>query len=176
MPGAGPERGLVVLPEVGDEVLVAFDHGDPRLPYIVGGLFNGKDELPVKAIDGGKVVTRALVSRNGHRIELHDEDDAVTIATGDGKHRLVLDQKDNKIIIETSGDIEVKSDAKLDVSGAERHDVRVHRRVRDQGATASRIDAGGGCVQRQGRARPRSRAAAPSSCRAAGRRPCAARS
>ena len=77
-----------MLPEVGDEVLVAFDHGDPRLPYVIGGLFNGKDKLPVNPVDNGKVVTRAIVSRNGHRVELHDGDDVITIATGDGKHEL----------------------------------------------------------------------------------------
>ena len=37
-----------MLPEVGDEVIVAFDHGDARLPYVIGGLYNGKDELPVR--------------------------------------------------------------------------------------------------------------------------------
>ena len=40
-PGAGAGRGLVWLPEVGDEVLVGFGHGDVRAPYVIGGLFNG---------------------------------------------------------------------------------------------------------------------------------------
>src|SRR6266536_1231299 len=44
-PGAGPQRGGVVLPEVNDEVLVAFEHGDLRRPYVVGGLYNGVDQL-----------------------------------------------------------------------------------------------------------------------------------
>jgi phage protein D/phage baseplate assembly protein gpV len=115
MAGAGHERGIVWLPEVGDEVLVAFDHGDPRRPYVVGGLHNGKDQLPVSPVDNGTIVTRAMVSRNGHRLELHDGDDAVTIATGDGNHRIVLDQQGGKILIETTGDVEVASKAKLSV-------------------------------------------------------------
>ena len=45
-PGAGKDRGLVVVPEVGDEVLVAFEHGDMRRPYVLGGLFNGVDTPP----------------------------------------------------------------------------------------------------------------------------------
>ena len=42
MPMAGNERGLVLIPEVGDEVLVAFERGDLRFPYVLGGLWNGK--------------------------------------------------------------------------------------------------------------------------------------
>ena len=97
------------------------------------------------------------------------------IATGDGKHRLVLDQKNNKIIIETSGDIEVTSDAKLAVSAPSGDDVRVERRASRSRRNGITLDAGGGAFSAKG-ARRRSRAAAPSSCRAAARRPCAARS
>ena len=43
MPMAGSGRGLVLIPEIGDEVLVAFERGDLRFPYVVGALWNGKD-------------------------------------------------------------------------------------------------------------------------------------
>ena len=42
--GAGPDSGAVFLPEVNDEVLVAFEFGDIRRPYVLGGLWNGKDK------------------------------------------------------------------------------------------------------------------------------------
>jgi uncharacterized protein involved in type VI secretion and phage assembly len=119
MPGAGDKRGAVVLPEVGDEVLVAFDHGDPRLPYVVGGLYNGKDKLPVNPLDGGKVIKRFVVSRNGHRLELDDKDDVITVASGDGKHKIVIDQKGSKIILDTSGDVEVKGGGKLTINASD---------------------------------------------------------
>jgi uncharacterized protein involved in type VI secretion and phage assembly len=143
MAGAGNERGLVMLPEVGDEVIVAFDHGDPRLPYVIGGLFNGQDKLPVKPVDGGKIVSRAVVSRKGHRIELHDEDDAITIATGDGSHRVVLDQKNSKVIIETTGDVEVKSKAKIAVNASSGMTVETSGKLELKGNGVT-IDAGGG--------------------------------
>lgn len=42
--GAGPERGQLMLPQVGDEVLVGFEGGDPHKPYVLGALWNGKDK------------------------------------------------------------------------------------------------------------------------------------
>lgn len=149
MPGAGNERGIVMLPEVGDEVLVAFDHGDPRLPYVIGGLFNGKDKLPVNPIDNGSVVTRAIVSRNGHKVELHDGDDVVTIATGDGQHRLVLDQKNSKVLLETTGDVEVSSKGKLAVSATSEMKLESSGafELKANGVT---IDAGGGAFSAKG--------------------------
>jgi uncharacterized protein involved in type VI secretion and phage assembly len=149
MPGAGNERGFVMLPEVGDEVLVAFDHGDPRLPYVVGGLFNGKDKLPVNPIDNGDVVSRAMVSRNGHRLELHDKDDAITIATGDGKHTLKIDQKGSKVVLETSGDVEVKAQSKVSVKAGGEMKLEATGAVELKGNGVT-IDAGGGSFSAKG--------------------------
>ena len=102
----------MVLPEVGDEVLVAFDHGDPRLPYVIGGLYNGKDKLPVNPSTAARSSTGRSCRRKAHRVELHDKDDVITIATGDGKHRIVLDQKGSKVVLETTGDVEVTAKGK----------------------------------------------------------------
>ena len=49
--GAGKDRGWQVLPEVGDEVLVAFEQGDFRRPTVIGGLFNGMDTMPRGPVD-----------------------------------------------------------------------------------------------------------------------------
>jgi uncharacterized protein involved in type VI secretion and phage assembly len=147
--GAGPERGLAVLPEVGDEVLVAFDHGDPRMPYVLGGLYNGTDKLPGKPIDGGEVVTRALVSRKGHRLELHDRDETITLSTGDGNHRIVIDQASSKILIETSGDVEVaaKGNLKVNAPSGMRVESSGALELKGNGVT---IDAGGGAFSAKG--------------------------
>ena len=149
MTGAGNKRGLVVLPEVGDEVLVAFDHGDPRMPYVIGGLYNGKDKLPVNPLDGGKVIKRTLVSRNGHRLEVDDKDDLITIATGDGKHSIVLDQKGGKIVLDTTGDVEVTSKAKLSINASNGLQLESSGafELKANGVT---IDAGGGAFSAKG--------------------------
>ncbi len=68
---AGAGRGLYILPEVDDEVLVAFEHGNPSTPYVLGGLWNGKDKPP-EANSDGKNNMRVLKSRSGHVIRLDD--------------------------------------------------------------------------------------------------------
>ena len=136
----GNKRGLVVLPEVGDEVLVAFDHGDPRLPYVIGGLYNGKDKLPVEPVDGGKVVKRALVvaqrppARARRQGRHRSRSPPATAST-----RIVLDQKGSKIVLETTGDVEVDVERpSLPVKAPSGHDAGVQRRRSSSRPTASR--------------------------------------
>ena len=91
-PMAGPQRGMVFMPEVDDEVLVAFEHGDIRRPYVIGCLWNGNDKPPkthVKdysssdTVDGGKTVHRWIRTRVGHVFMFYDGDK-------DGKTGIVL--------------------------------------------------------------------------------------
>ncbi|MBO3746870.1 VgrG-related protein [Streptosporangiaceae bacterium NEAU-GS5] len=102
--GAGKDRGLVILPEVGDEVLVGFENGDFDSPYVLGGLFNGTDTLPsasTSLVDGtsGQVGVRAFVSRKGHRLELVEEQGQVLLSTSDSQVTVTLDEKSGKVII-----------------------------------------------------------------------------
>jgi uncharacterized protein involved in type VI secretion and phage assembly len=111
--GAGPDRGVLWPPEVGDEVLVGFEHGDLDAPYVLGGLHNGTDAAPALAetpVDGnsGEIVARGLVGRTGHRLELVESGtgaNEVRLATGDGKHSLVLDAKGMKITLHGDGTV-----------------------------------------------------------------------
>lgn len=102
-PMAGAQRGFYFLPEVDDEVLVAFEHGDLRFPYVLGGLWNGKDKPPVEPSQGNHV--RELRSRSGHVVRLNDEDGKETIELIDKSENnsLVFDTASNTISI-TAGD------------------------------------------------------------------------
>ena len=73
VPMAGKDRGFYFLPEIDDEVLVAFEHGDPRFPFILGALWNGQDTPPANN-DDGKNDVRVIKSRSGHVIRLTDKD------------------------------------------------------------------------------------------------------
>jgi uncharacterized protein involved in type VI secretion and phage assembly len=112
-PGAGKDRGWMVLPEVGDEVLVAFEQGDLRRPYVLGGLFNGKDTPNtggIALVDGssGAVNRRSMISRKGHRIDLQDEDgktEGITLTSTGDKVQLVLDHTGTKVTVHSDGTV-----------------------------------------------------------------------
>jgi uncharacterized protein involved in type VI secretion and phage assembly len=105
-PMAGHQRGIYFLPEVDDEVLVAFEQGDLRFPYIMGALWGGKDQPPTNNSDG-KNNLRLIQSRSGHRICLNDEDGKETIEIVDksGESKIVLDTAKNTIAITSKKDI-----------------------------------------------------------------------
>lgn len=118
-PMAGAGRGCYFLPEVGDEVLVAFEHGSPEFPYVMGGLWNGKDKPPVSNSDGKNDV-REIRSRSGHVIRLTDTDKAeqIEIIDKSAKNSIVISTKDNKITITADADIVIQSTGgKLQLSG-----------------------------------------------------------
>jgi uncharacterized protein involved in type VI secretion and phage assembly len=90
VPMAGKERGTFFLPEVGDEVLVAFERGDFRSPYVVGALWNGQEKPPAANPDGKNDV-RLIRSRKGHELLFDDGDKTrVVLRLRDGK-RLAFD-------------------------------------------------------------------------------------
>jgi uncharacterized protein involved in type VI secretion and phage assembly len=107
---AGNGRGAYFLPEVDDEVLVAFEHGLIDQPYIIGSLWNGKDQPPESNQDG-KNNHRAFKSRSGHIIRFNDQDGQETIEIIDktGKNKIVIDSAKNTVTIEANSDIEIKS-------------------------------------------------------------------
>ncbi len=121
-PGAGADRGQVVLPEVGDEVLVAFEQGDLRRPYVVGGLHNGVDTpmLGDALVDGstGAVNRRGFVSRAGHRLVFldGDGDQGVTLMTGDQGYRLALNQSGTTIRLHSDGTVEIEADQEVTIT------------------------------------------------------------
>lgn len=90
---AGGQRGSFFLPEVGDEVLVAFEHGDINHPFVIGFLWNGVDKPPADNSDGKNNI-RKITSRSGHEIIFDDNSDQqqekVEIHTKAG-HKIVLD-------------------------------------------------------------------------------------
>lgn len=108
-PGAGKDRGWFFLPEIDDEVLVMFEHGNVRRPLIVGAMWNGKDKPP--ETNGGGNEKRTIVSREGSRIEFDDDAGTVTIEDGGGKGKVVLSQ-DGKVTLEaSSGDVGLQAPA-----------------------------------------------------------------
>lgn len=111
---AGKERGIFFRPEVDDEVLVGFEHGDVRRPYVLGGVWSKVDAPPP---DDGKPKEnnqRLIRSRAGHQIKLDDTrgKELIEIVAADGERRVVLDAAGRKIqVVCDSGDVEVTAGA-----------------------------------------------------------------
>lgn len=154
MPMAGNARGTYFLPEVDDEVLVGFEHGDLRIPYVLGALWNGKDAPPADNADGKNNV-RVIKSRSGHVVKLNDESGKETIEIVDksGKNSVLIDTAKNTITLTADKDItlsatkgtikldaqkiEVKSSASTKIEASAGLDVKASGTLNIKGATVN---------------------------------------
>lgn len=123
-PMAGSGRGFFCLPEVNDEVLVAFENGDIHRPYVLGAVWNGTDKPPAKnseVADDTGIEKRIFKTRVGHIVTFDDKDgeasisivdktannkinidsekDVITVQATDAQHTIVVDGKGSKITV-----------------------------------------------------------------------------
>lgn len=130
IPGGGADRGIYFLPEVNDEVLVAFEHGDPSRPYVIGGLWNQSDVAVKKNSqirDGeGKVTQRIIKSRSGHIITIDDSSDhsAIKIVDSSGQNTFTIDTQNKKIIISAEQDLELKAGQNVKITAGQNFSVK----------------------------------------------------
>jgi phage protein D/phage baseplate assembly protein gpV len=153
-PGAGKDRGWTVLPEVGDEVLVAFEQGDFARPTVLGGLFNGVDTMPTgqgDVVDGGSgaVRRRSMVSRRGHRIDLLDADgqsEGVRLATKDDKLVVNLDSVGTTITVHADGKVVVEGSKGITIDSASSDMELKGGQISLKATNGVTVDGGGGAV------------------------------
>jgi len=129
-PMAGAGRGIFFLPEVNDEVLLAFHNGNVEEPFIIGALWNGKDKPPEAVPHAkGKVTIRKIKSRAGNEIIFSDEENKerlelrspqgkklilddgakkIQLQDDNAKNSLVIDKQANTIKIESGSKVTIK--------------------------------------------------------------------
>lgn len=124
----GKRRGSWFIPDVDDEVLIAFEGGDVRRPFVVGCLWNGSDSPPESMDGGGRNHLKVLRSRNGVKLTLDDQDgqekfivetpggQKITLKDGPGVVE-VVDSNGNSIKLGTSG-VSVVASAKVTVQAS----------------------------------------------------------
>ncbi len=125
---AGTNRGSWFIPDVDDEVLIAFYAGNPRHPYIIGALWNGQDEPPESMDSAGNNYPKTIRSRNGVTVTLDDTDgtESLTLKTPGGQQIIlkdgpgsieIQDSNGNSVKLETAG-ITVNASAKVTINGS----------------------------------------------------------
>jgi uncharacterized protein involved in type VI secretion and phage assembly len=105
VPFAGSNRGAFMIPDVGDEVLTAFINGDPRLPVVVGGLWNGA-AAPSETLGGDRVDRWTIKGKNGTRIAIVEQSsgqEKITFDTPGGVSGELTDAGGGKIKLNAAG-------------------------------------------------------------------------
>ena len=113
-PTAGKDRGFLAIPEVNDEVLIAFENGDQDRPYVLGALWSSVDPPPngtATVINSGSVDQRLWRSRAGHLFIFDDTGgkESIQIIDKTGNNHIIITSSDNKLEVQLDGDIEVTS-------------------------------------------------------------------
>jgi uncharacterized protein involved in type VI secretion and phage assembly len=125
---AGANRGSWFIPDVNDEVLVAFEAGDTRRPYVIGALWNGQDSPPESMDGAGRNNLKVLRSRNGVTVTLDDSSgqERLRLETPGGQQLLLKDgpgsielqdSNGNSVKLEPAG-ITVNASAKVTINGS----------------------------------------------------------
>ena len=126
---AGNDRGSWFIPDVGDEVAVIFESGDPRRPFVVGGLWNGVDAPPESMDSGGSNDIKSITSRNGVTVTLDDTSgseklvlttpggQSVTLEDGPGRIE-IRDSNGNTVELASSG-ITITASAKVAINASQ---------------------------------------------------------
>ena len=121
---AGNNRGSWFMPDVGDEVLIAFEQGDPRRPYVLGGLWNGVDKPSESASRANNL--KSITTRNGVKLTFDDSQgqetlkletpggQTVTLKDGPGQIE-IKDSNGNSVKLEASG-ISVDAASRLSIN------------------------------------------------------------
>jgi uncharacterized protein involved in type VI secretion and phage assembly len=108
MPMANKEPGSILVPEVGDEVLVAFEGGDLRFPFVIGALWNGKDKPPDSNNDG-KIDKPGLRSEEKHYLLLDEGDHGVVELAHKKGRKITFDDQGFSVQDENGNTVKVDS-------------------------------------------------------------------
>jgi len=117
-PMAGNDSGFYALPERGEQVLVAFEHGDLTKPYVIGSLWSAEKRPPATNTDGANS-TRVIKSRSGHVITFDDAPGVGGVTVQDRAGSSVrLDSRDGSVTVSAKGDLTLKATGKIRLEAA----------------------------------------------------------
>lgn len=117
-PHGGDDKGFYFIPEIGEEVMVAFENGNAEKPYVIGTLYHGKQHPGNQWPDSSNNV-KAIRTRNGHTVEIHDE--------GSGGYIRIYDyQKENYILTYSTDEKLIKLESTGNIELYAQNDIIMH--------------------------------------------------
>ncbi len=126
-PHAGSDRGFYFIPEIGDEVVVAFQDGDPERPIVLGSIWNAVDKPPTEDFWGGEYGNndcKRIVTKSGHRIQLVDKKGKEAIAIATPQHiKIAMLENTNEngrptMMLHCDGDIFINAGGRIHLKSA----------------------------------------------------------
>ncbi len=134
-PGAGKDRGLVWVPDVDDEVVVVFEHGDINRPIVIGSLWSQKSGPTDSAslVKGGKAIAVHIDTHHKMGLKVMDSPDDTSLNLGDADNHLALSATNkevnlksaNKVVVEgqsislsAQSNLEIKSSGNIKIEGS----------------------------------------------------------
>lgn len=151
LPMAGKKgRGIYFMPQVGDEVVIAYHHGDASEAVVLGCLWNGMDKSPAQTKDDA-ADKQIIRTECGHEIELDNKKQTVTIKNA-AKHKVVMDKNSVKIsldedktyiILDKKGAMTLKAETSITLDASKitlKGDT-----IEITGQTSAKIDGGSMC-------------------------------
>lgn len=145
----GGARGSYFIPDVGEEVLVAFEHGELDRPIVIGMLWNKEAKPPVTMDADGKNNVRGIYTRTNHQIVLDDSDDksSILIVDSTGKNYIRIDTAKGKMelavegnmTIKASGDIEIAAGQNLTMTANQNVGVKASMEAKFEGGTTAAL-------------------------------------
>jgi uncharacterized protein involved in type VI secretion and phage assembly len=148
---AGMNRGTYFIPQIGDEVLVAFNHGDVREPFVIGGLWNALD-VPPALLPTDPVSKRIIRTPLGHEIEFDDAAQSITIISST-EQKITIDPSSIKlstlgvtasVTLDTIGNISIQAAGSIELK-APQIKIQGSISVDIQGASTTSIKGGTAC-------------------------------
>jgi adhesin HecA-like repeat protein len=154
--GAGSGWGNILMPEPNSEVLVAFDQGDMRKPYVLGGLYNGQDAITPNTDDApdlvnsgtGAIDQRLYMSRTGHFLVFSDSSSQpiIHLQSADGNHQLKFDSSSSPgmVTLSSTGSVTITGSQNITISAQQDLTINAGQNITMSAAQNITISAGTG--------------------------------
>ena len=131
-PHSGKDQGFLFIPEVEDEVLVAFEGGNAEKPYVIGSHYHGKAKPDQEWLDDENNI-KGIRTRGGHTIEFVDEDGNEELKIYDNKnneYEITLSAHSSTVTIKSKGDLNLKAEGSVKIEAGSDINIKANSNIK----------------------------------------------